>query len=214
MNIEQDLREIIENAVHKQLKEQYKHNMQIPAGISNRHIHLSRKHVELLFGENYCLTKLKNLSQTGQYAAKETLTIQGPRGKIQGVRILGPEREQSQVELMLSDTYTLGIKAPVRESGDLENTPGITLEGPRGVIKLNSGVISAQRHIHLNPLDAELAGLKDRDVVMVRTNGERALTFSNVVIRIHPSFITEFHIDMDEANSAGIVKGDYVEVLK
>lgn len=204
-----ELREIIENIVDDYLK-QYNlnglSNNYIPIGISNRHIHLSQKDLEILFGKDYQLNELKKLSQTEQYAAKETLKIVGPKGIIENVRILGPIREETQVEILQSDTYKLGIKAPVKLSGDLIDTPGITLIGPKNVIKINSGVIIAKRHVHMNTEDASKLGYKNFDTVNIKINTERPIIFHDIPIRIHNTFTTEFHIDMDEANAALIQK--------
>lgn len=212
--MEQDIsiREVVKELVFNHLTSNFNKCPLVPVGISNRHIHLSRKDINILFGESYKLTKLRELSQKGQYAAKESLNIIGPRGIIEQVRILGPERQQTQVEIMMSDTYILGVRAPVRESGDLKTTPGVVLSGPKGIVKLNTGVIVAKRHIHMTPKDSGALGLKDKDEVTVETLGERQLSFHKVVIRVDTSFSTEFHIDMDEANSAGIIKGDFVKL--
>ncbi len=184
----------------------------IRTGISNRHVHLSRHDIDILFGEKYCLTKLRDLSQTGQYAATETVSVTGPKGSIGNLRILGPERDRSQVELLMSDSYTLGIRPPVRDSGDIDGTPGILISGPGGDITIKEGAIIAARHIHINNEEARSYNLTDCKKVTVRTRGLRALEFKNVLVRIHPTFRAEFHIDMDEANAAGLVAGDIVEI--
>lgn len=186
----------------------------IGVGISNRHIHLSKRDLCVLFGEGYVLKKQKDLSQTGQYAAKEVLSMVGPKGVIEGVRILGPEREQTQIEVLMSDTYKLGIRAPIRDSGDVKGSAGIVLSGPKGVVRLVEGVIVARRHIHMSMEDAVKYDFKDQDRVSVSTKGDRGVTFKNVLIRIHPSFRSEFHIDNDEANAADLIPGDIVEICK
>lgn len=186
----------------------------IPVGISNRHVHLTKEHIEQLFGPGYELTKLKDLSQPGQYAANETVTLVGPVGIIQKVRILGPARPASQVELSITDGYMLGIELPVRESGDIKGTPGITLVGPRGIVHLKEGAICALRHIHANPDEAERLGLRDKQMVAVITEGVRSVIFNNVLVRVSEKFALDFHIDIDEANAAGLKMGDYVSIYK
>ncbi|MFT9846938.1 phosphate propanoyltransferase [Aneurinibacillus sp. REN35] len=185
----------------------------VPVGVSNRHIHLSQKDVEALFGAGYELTPMKALSQPGEFAAEETVTVIGPKHEIHHVRILGPIRARTQVEISRSDSFVLGVKAPIRMSGDLAGTPGITLAGPAGEVKLEEGVIVAQRHIHMTPQDAERFGVKDKDVVQVKTMGERPLIFDKVMVRVHASYGLDFHVDTDEANAAGLQTGDLVEIL-
>ncbi|NLZ44626.1 MAG: phosphate propanoyltransferase [Clostridia bacterium] len=185
----------------------------VPVGISRAHVHLSQKDLELLFGKGYQLTEKKALSQPGQFAAEEIVTLTGPKGSITGVRVLGPVRSKTQVEVTVSDCYRLGIQAPVRESGDLEGTPGITIEGPAGRVELPDGVIVAKRHLHLSPEDAEKLGLKDRDIIKVRAEGERALTFENIVVRVRSDFFMDLHLDTDEANAAGLKNNDLVMII-
>lgn len=185
----------------------------VPVGISRAHVHLSQKDLELLFGKGYQLTEKKALSQPGQFAAEEIVTLTGPKGSITGVRVLGPVRSKTQVEVTVSDCYRLGIQAPVRESGDLEGTPGITIEGPAGRVDLPEGVIVSKRHFHLSPADAEKLGLKDKDIIRVKTEGERALIFENVVVRVRSDFFMDLHLDTDEANAAGLKNNDLVTIL-
>lgn len=185
----------------------------IPVGVSNRHIHLSAEHLERLFGKGFQLTILKPLSQPGQFAANETVTIKGPKGEIRNVRILGPVRGNTQVEVSKTDTFILGVQAPVRMSGDIEGTPGITVIGPQGEVTIDKGVIIAKRHIHFSPKDAEEFGVVDHQKVKVKSIGERSLIFDEVIVRVHPSFALDFHIDTDEANAAGLVSGDRVELI-
>ncbi|MEO1653413.1 MAG: acetate/propionate family kinase, partial [Bacteroidota bacterium] len=182
----------------------------IPIAISARHIHLTQEAVEALFGAGYQLTEFRPLSQPGQFACKETLTIIGPKNKIERVRILGPTRSKNQVEISRTDEFFLGIDAPIRESGQVENTPGITLMAENGnKVELKEGVICAWRHIHMTPEDAEIFQVKDRDVVEIRIeNEERSLTFGNVLIRVSPKYKLEMHIDTDEGNAAEISPGD------
>ncbi|NLJ74243.1 MAG: phosphate propanoyltransferase [Firmicutes bacterium] len=186
----------------------------VPVGVSNRHIHLSDEDLETLFGEGYKLTVRNELSQTGQFAADETVTIQGPKRSMDRVRILGPTRSQTQVEISRTDSFTLGVTPPVRDSGSLEGSPGITIIGPKGQITLDKGVIIAQRHIHMTPEDAEAFQVKDKDIVSVKVDGERALTFDNVLIRVRDDFVLEMHIDTDEANAAALSNGQMVEVWR
>lgn len=188
-------------------------NFSIPVGVSNRHLHLSQSHLELLFGQGYSLKILKNLTQTGQFAAEETLTLQGPKGEISKVRILGPVRPETQIEISMTDSFKLGIKAPVRESGQIDNTPGATLLGPAGSVVLEKGVIIASRHIHMHTSDAEKFQVSNGQVVAIATHGPRAVIFRNVVIRVRHDFVLDFHLDTDEANAAGISNCDLVTVL-
>jgi putative phosphotransacetylase len=185
----------------------------IPIGVSNRHIHLSREHLTQLFGEGVELTVLKELSQPGQFAANETVTVEGPKGKIENVRILGPARSMTQLEISKTDSFKLGVNPAVRLSGDIEGTPGIAIHGPKGTITVDKGVIIAKRHIHMTPDDAEKFGVKDGQVVKVKTSGERALMFDEVVVRVNENFALDMHIDTDEANAAGLKTGDKVEFV-
>lgn len=186
----------------------------INVGVSNRHVHLSERDKDILFGKGYRLTYVKGLSQKGQYAAKESVTLIGTKGSIENVRILGPERKSTQVEISRTDMYKLGVNAPIRDSGDLEGTPGIVLIGPKGMLSLKSGVICAKRHIHMTPDDAVRFGVKDRDEVAVKAKSERGIIFDNVLIRVHESFSLELHLDTDEANAACLKNNDKVEVVK
>jgi acetate kinase len=175
----------------------------IPIAISARHIHLTQEVVEQLFGQGYQLTEKSALSQPGQFAANETVTICGPKNTIERVRILGPCRELNQLEISRTDEFFIGIDAPVRASGKVENSPGIKIIGPKGEITLKEGVICAWRHIHMTPEDAAIFEVEDGDIVEVDVkNGDRPLTFGNVLIRVSPKFKLEMHIDTDEANAA------------
>lgn len=186
----------------------------VPVGISNRHLHVTREALDTLFGKGYELTKVKDLSQPGQFAADETVTVVGPKNILQRVRILGPLRSQVQLEISRTDAFTLGIKPPVRDSGALEGSAGeVTIVGPRGSITLQSGVILAQRHIHMRPEDAARFGVKDKDIVKVRCGGPRALVFDQVLVRVREDFALDCHLDTDEANAAFLTNGDEVEVL-
>jgi propanediol utilization protein len=186
----------------------------VPVGISNRHIHLSQEDLETLFGAGYELTVRNDLSQTGQFAAEETVTIQGPKSSMVNVRILGPTRKETQLEISRTDSFALGVKPPVRDSGFLDGTPGITVIGPKGQIALERGVIIAQRHIHMTEEDATAFGVKDKDLVSVRVDGERAVVFENVLVRVRNDFVLEMHIDTDEANAAILGNGQMVEVFR
>ncbi|HFI0173469.1 TPA: ethanolamine utilization phosphate acetyltransferase EutD [Streptococcus suis] len=181
---------------------------------SGRHIHLSQEDLEKLFGKDYTLTKAKDLSQPGQYACKERLTILGPKGAFQNVVILGPVRGASQVEVSLTDCLKLGVNAPIRESGQIENTPGIILVNGSKVVSLEKGLIVAKRHIHMTPEDAAKANVVNQEIVQVQVGGERGLIFDDVVIRVHPKFATYMHIDYDEANACGYKKGMRGRILK
>lgn len=188
--------------------------MKVLVETSARHIHLTSEDVETLFGKGATLTKKKDLSQPGQFACEERVTIVGPKKPIANVSILGPVRPASQVEISLTDARTLGISAPVRESGDLEGTPGCKLVGPCGEIDLTSGVIVAKRHIHMTPEDAEAAGVKDKEIVSVKIDSERSAIFGDVVIRVSPKFATAMHVDTDEANAACAFGTCYAEIIK
>ncbi len=187
----------------------------IPVGVSNRHIHLTAADVETLFGKGYELTPLKDLSQPGQFACKETLTIVGPSLRpIENVRVLGPVRRASQVEISRTDSFTLKVKPPVRESGDIAGSAPITIIGPKGVVTLKEGCIIANRHIHMSVEDGAKFGLKDGDYVDVEAGGERRTKFYDVQIRVHKDFRLEMHIDTDDANAAGIGNGAKVKIVK
>lgn len=179
----------------------------IPIGISVHHVHLTQEHVEALFGQGHTLTWHSDLSQSGEFACKGQVTIVGPKGRIDRVRVIGPVRSESQVEIARTEEFKLGIDAPIRLSGDLAGTPGITLEGPAGQVRLSQGVICAMRHIHMAPEDAMGFAVRDRDVVRVRVPGDRELIFGDVVVRVAPNFRLEMHVDTDEANAAELAPG-------
>ena len=181
---------------------------------SGRHVHLSRKELDALFGTGYELTKAKDLSQPGQYASKERLTVVGPKGAFHNVVILGPVRKESQVEVSLTDCLQLGVKAPIRESGDIEGTLGIVLVNGDKSVSLDKGLIVAKRHVHMTPEDAEKIGVKNHDIVKVKVEGARPLIFDDVVIRVSPKFATYMHIDYDEANACGFSKGIRGRIIK
>ncbi|NLY91687.1 MAG: phosphate propanoyltransferase [Firmicutes bacterium] len=188
--------------------------IQVPVGVSNRHVHLTQEDLETLFGTGYHLTVKKELSQPGQFAAEETVNLIGPKRSIPNVRILGPVRPQTQVEISLTDSFTLGVTAPVRDSGNLKDTPGIIIEGPKGRIEIKEGVIVAQRHLHLHDSEAEELGLKDQDYIQVKADGIRGLIFDQVLVRVGPKYKKDLHLDIDEANAAGLKNGDLVTIIK
>jgi acetate kinase len=183
--------------------------LRIPIAVSARHVHLTRESIEALFGPGHELEVLKPISQPGQYAAKETVALVGPKGRIEHVRVVGPPRRSDQVEISRTDEFALGIDAPVRESGDIDHTPGIRIEGPNGAITLRRGVICALRHIHMTPGDAAAFGVLNGDRVDVRVDTDgRDLTFGDVLVRVRDDYRLEMHVDTDEANAAGISRGD------
>lgn len=186
----------------------------IPVGISGRHAHLSQADLETLFGAGYQLNTLKALSQPDQYAAKETVEIVTAKGSIKNVRILGPVRKQTQVELSLTDAIKLGINPPVRDSGDLKNSPGITIIGPQGQVVIAEGVICAARHIHMTSEDAAYFQVKDKALVCVEVAGDRGAILRNVLIRVHDNFQLEMHVDTDEGNAVMLKTGDKVALVK
>lgn len=184
----------------------------IPAGVSNRHIHLSKSDLEILFGENYELTHKKELTQPKQFAADECVTLVGPKGCIERVRILGPVRSKTQVEILTSDGYKLGIKAPVRESGKLGGTPGIAVIGKKGCVQLKEGVIVAQRHIHMTTKDASKFSCDNGEIVTIAFEGTRGGMLDNVIVRVSSNAKLDFHLDVDEANCLGIKDKDIIKI--
>lgn len=186
----------------------------LPVGLSNRHIHVSQKDLDILFGAGYELRKFKDLSQPGQYACEEKVDVVGPKGTLKGVRILGPVRNDTQFELSVSDAFALGVKPIVRNSGDIIDTPGAKLVGPEGEVEIDSGIIVAARHIHMHTSDAEKFGVADNEIVNVKVGGPRGLTFENVLVRAHKDFALEMHVDIEEGNACGLRNGDLVELIK
>lgn len=189
------------------------HPQPIPVGVSNRHLHLSSADLEALFGAGYQLQKGRDLLQPRQFAAMETVSIAGPKGCIEKVRVLGPIRERTQVEVSRTDGYRLGLNPPLRESGKLQGSCPVTLIGPLGSVYLQEGLIIAQRHLHMSPADAVCYGVADGDNIQIRIGGERNLVFDRVKVRVSPDYHLEFHLDTDEANAAGISQGDLVNLL-
>jgi putative phosphotransacetylase len=186
----------------------------IPAAASGRHIHLSTEDKNCLFGRGYELRKLRPLSQPGQFACEEKVTVVGPKGRIPDVRILGPERPETQVEVSRTDTFKLGLAPIVRMSGDVKGTPGCTLIGPAGEVTLSQGVIVSARHLHISNEEAAAYGLKNGDMISVKHEGERETIFGKILVRAGNAHSLELHIDTDEANAAGICNGDLLELIK
>lgn len=188
--------------------------LKIPVGLSNKHIHLSQKDLDILFGEGYELKLKKDLAQPGQYACEEKVDLVGLKGTLSGVRILGPVRKDTQVEVSITDAFKLGVAPMVRNSGDIEGTPGAKLVGPEGEVELEKGIIVAARHIHMSPKEAEEFGLKDGDTVRVKTEGIREVVFGNVLVRSGDGHALELHLDMEEGNAAQVKNGQLVEIIK
>ena len=186
----------------------------IPVGISNRHIHLSQEDLETLFGPGYELTKIKDLKQPGQIACKETVTIVGPKGALEKIRVLGPVRKATQVELLLGDSFKLGIKPPTRMSGDLAGTPGCTIVGRAGTVVLSEGCIVAQRHIHMTAAEAAAYGVTNGQIVSMEFDGPRCGTLGNVAIRAGEGHALECHVDTEEANALAITSKTTFKLIK
>ena len=201
-----ELERKIREELEKILKEDNNNN-EFMVEASGRHVHLSKEHLEQLFGKGYELTIAKELSQPGQYAAKERIRVIGPKGEFSNVVILGPCRDFSQVELWLTDCKDIGIKGVLRESGKIEGTPGILIGVGENYIQLDKGAIVAKRHIHMTPEDAEKLNVKDNELVKVKVSGERPVIFDDVLIRVKSSFRLSMHIDYDEANACGYTSG-------
>ena len=187
---------------------------QVLVETSARHIHVSKKDLEILFGEGYELTPKKDLSQPGQFACEERVDVVGPKKTLPGVSILGPVRPDTQVELSLTDARSIGVAAPIRESGDIAGSGACKLVGPKGEVEITEGVIAAKRHIHMTPADAEEFGLKDKDVVSVKIDDNgRGIIFGEVVVRVSPSYALAMHIDTDESNAGCVAPGTMGTVL-
>ncbi len=210
----EEITRIVIESINERETQKNPQGFMVPVGVSARHIHLTQEAVEVLFGEGYHLTKKKEL-MGGQFASNEQCTIVGLKLRaIENVRILGPCRNFNQVEISATDAMKLGVSAPLRNSGDVKGSAPVALVGPKGALYLKEGCIVAARHIHMSPKDANLAGLKDKDVVSVRADNERGTTFDNVLIRVDDSFTLEMHIDTDEANASGIKQGDTVRIIR
>jgi propanediol utilization protein len=189
--------------------------MRIPVAVSERHVHLTQGIIEQLFCDKYHLHEQARVSQPTQFAAQETVTLVGPRGRIANVRVIGPARDDSQVEISQTDAQVLGVAAPLRESGDLEGSPGILVEGPRGCVRLHRGVIRALRHIHLTAAEAWRHGLKDGDRIDVTKEGAHPHTlFCEVLVRVSPGCKSELHLDPDECGAAGLRTGAHVTLAR
>ncbi|MCC0649323.1 ethanolamine utilization phosphate acetyltransferase EutD [Clostridioides sp. ZZV15-6598] len=203
------LNEIVQEVVSRVKKEVF-----IEVEASGRHVHLSEEDVEKLFGKGYTLTKLKDLSQPGQYACKERVTIIGPKGTLKNVVVLGPCRKETQVEISLTDGSILGLKPPIKQSGDLEDTLGIKIATEKGEIELQKGLMVAKRHIHMSIEDAKKFNVVDSEIVEVKVFGKRPLIFDDVVVRVSDKFKTYMHIDYDEANACAYSKGSIAKIIK
>ncbi|RED66110.1 phosphate propanoyltransferase [Cohnella lupini] len=186
----------------------------VPVGVSARHIHLTQEHVELLFGAGESLTEFKPLSQPGQFAANETVAVYGPKGSFPKVRILGPVRKATQLEVSRTDAFSLGLQPPLRESGSIDDTPGIRIVGPAGEVNVDKGVIVAARHIHFHTSDAVRWGITDKQLLRVRVGGERGVVFEQVLARVSDQFALDMHIDTDEGNASGANTGDFGEIIE
>lgn len=186
----------------------------VKVSLSNKHLHLKAEDVEKLFGKGYELTVFKSLAQPGQFACEEKVDIAGPKGVLKGIRVLGPPRPETQVELALTDARAIGLSVPVRESGKLDGTPGCRLIGPAGEAELDHGVIAALRHVHLSADQAKAAGVNDKDVVSLKVGGERGLVFDNVLIRSGAGHEQEVHLDTDEGNAASCGADTVAEIMR
>ena len=187
---------------------------EIPLGVSNRHIHLTEEALEALFGSGYEMTKIKDLGQPGQFAAKETVCIAGKKGSFANVRVLGPVRRQNQVEISRSDAFILGVNPPVRLSGNLDGAADVCVIGPKGMMVMSNSTIIAKPHIHMTPKDADYYQVKDKDLVSVELRGNKRITIHDVEIRVTGQSALEFHLDTDEANAAGVKSGMMVQIIK
>lgn len=201
--------EIVDEVIRRVREEAF-----IKVEASGRHIHLSQEHIDALFGKGYQLTKIKDLSQPGQYACKERVTITGRKGSIKNVIVLGPVREETQVEISMTDSAILGEKPLIKQSGDLLGTGGLVVSTENAAINLNKGLMVAQRHIHINPKDAEKFNVLNNEIVKVKVFGKRPLIFDDVVIRISDKYETFMHIDYDEANACGFGKATMARIMK
>lgn len=188
--------------------------LDIPAGVSVKHCHLTREHFKILFGASAEPKRVKDIKQPGFYAAEEMIDVKGPKGVLKKIRLVAPYRDHTQIEIAVSDAMAIGIKPPVRESGSVKGSAGAILIGPAGQVEIKEGVIIAQRHLHFSPSEAKSLGIASGEVVRVRAgaNGGRSTVFEDVVVRVSDKYSLEFHVDTDEANAAGIKTGDYVHI--
>jgi putative phosphotransacetylase len=196
---------------------QFPNDGMLPVEVSARHIHLSQADQDALFGPGYVMTIKKQLSQTGQWAAEERVTVRGPKGEVK-CTVLGPCRPQTQVEFAWSDGYATGIEVPVRESGHLDGTPGCMVVGPKGTIELSKGVIDPQRHLHISDVEATAWGLEKNDLISIRVEGGQPVTFHQAIVRVHPTFRANIHLDTDEGNACSAptkgMKAKLVQVIR
>lgn len=207
-----ELRMLVRQSIIERLKSETG-RAYVPVAVSARHVHLSRKDIDALFGAGYSLKPMKKLSQPGQYACEEQVTLVGPKGTLKNVRILGPERPETQVELSMTDCLKLGIEPVIHMSGNIDGTPGCGIVSPSGQIETENGVIVAMRHLHISTDEAGIFGLKDGDSVSVRKSGSRSIILENVIVRCGNAHRLEVHIDTDEANAGAIKTGDLLELL-
>jgi putative phosphotransacetylase len=198
---------ILSDQTVQKLTEQLMKQLFVQIEASGRHVHLCRNDIDRLFGQGYQLTKVKDLSQPGQYVCQERIAVTGPKGTIKNVVVLGPERKETQVEISMTDGLTLGIMPDIRQSGHIQNTPGATLSSEKNSVEIPQGVIVAKRHIHLHPEDAARFHIEDNEIIKIKVFGKRSLIFDEVVARVSPDFRTYVHIDYDEANACGFKKG-------
>lgn len=213
-NCEAILKILLDAVKENQSSVEKKDPLEIPVGISNRHVHLSQADQDILFGPGYQMTVMKELSQPGQYACKETVTICGPKGAIEKVRILGPVRSKTQVEVLVGDSFKLGTTSQIRLSGDLSGTPGITIIGAKGSVQANESVIVAQRHIHMTTKDAQHFGVHDGQIVGIQIDGPRGGVLNNVAIRANDASGLECHIDTEEANAFNLNSKSKIKIIK
>lgn len=207
------MNQVVDRIVDEVVNE-LKQKVFIEVEASGRHVHLSRSDIDSLFGHGYQLTPVKELSQPGQYACKERVTVTGPKGSLNNVIVLGPARKESQVEVSLTDALVLGVRSPIRQSGDISGTPGVKISNGDRSIELKEGLIVAKRHIHMTVEDANRLGVVDGETVKVKVFGERPLIFDDMVVRVSRDFRTFIHIDYDEANACGFTKGTWGMILK
>jgi propanediol utilization protein len=208
------MNESLLNTLVDEVARRIKEEVFVQVEASGRHVHLSRAHVEALFGKNHSLTPVKDLSQPGQFACKERVTIIGPKGKLENVAVLGPERPETQIEISKTDARILGINAPIRESGHIENTPGVIIASENAQIQTDKGTIIAMRHVHLTPEDASKFGVRDKDIVQVKLLTDRKLIFDDVVVRVSDKYASYMHIDYDEANACNLGPKTLARIIK
>lgn len=204
-----ELKKLVEETVRK-----YTDSLYVPVGVSNRHIHVRREDLDVLYGKGYELTKMKDLMQPGEYAANETLEVRTKKGSFKKVRILGPIRGATQVELSLTDSFVLGVSIPIRESGKIKDSASVTLVGPEGEVTIPVGTIAAYRHIHMPEDVADKYSFKNGDIVSVEKEGPRGLIFKDVMLRVSPKYALEMHLDVDEANAGNIKSGDLLKIVR